>query len=54
LRGQIRPHTIERLVRDLSLYLRQPTPDAALTDAGRYALTSTSPAAQLWSSPPCT
>lgn len=48
VRGLLKPHPIERLVRDLSLYLRQPAPDAALTDAGRYALSSNESSAQLW------
>jgi hypothetical protein len=51
-RGLLKPHPIERVVRDLTLYLRQPVPDAALTDAGRYALESESTAAALWSGPP--
>lgn len=37
-RGLIRPHPIERIHRDLTMYLRQPAPDAVLTDVGRYAL----------------
>lgn len=37
-RGLLRPHPIERIGRDLTLYLRQPAPDAALRDAGRFAL----------------
>jgi hypothetical protein len=48
VRGLLRPHPIERLVRDLTIYLRQPAPDAALTDAGRYALASTATAAEIW------
>jgi hypothetical protein len=51
VRGMLAPHPIERLVRDLTIYLRQPAPDAALTDAGRYALASTTTAADLWSLP---
>ena len=31
MRGLLQPHPIERLGRDLTLYLRQPAPDAALT-----------------------
>ncbi len=38
LRGLIRPHPLERLVRDLTTYLRQPGPDAALAAVGRRAL----------------
>lgn len=37
-RGLLRPHPIERIGRDLTLYLRQPAPDAALLDAGRHTL----------------
>ena len=34
----IRPGTVERLMRDLAVYLRQPAPDAVLTEAGLYRL----------------
>jgi alkylation response protein AidB-like acyl-CoA dehydrogenase len=51
VRGMLGPHPIERLVRDLTIYLRQPAPDAALTDAGRFALASTATAADLWGLP---
>lgn len=37
-RGLLRPHHFERIIRDLTIYLRQPAPDAALADAGRFAL----------------
>ncbi|GAB3841914.1 acyl-CoA dehydrogenase family protein [Hymenobacter jeollabukensis] len=47
-RGLLRPHPLERLHRDLTHYLRQPAPDAALADVGRFALTHDAPAAQLW------
>lgn len=43
-RGLLRPHPIERIGRDLTLYLRQPAPDAALRDAGRFALEQDEPA----------
>ena len=36
--GLLPPHPIERIVRDLTLYLRQPAFDAALATVGRYAL----------------
>ena len=36
-RGLGRPGTLERVGRDLRLYLRQPNPDGALADAGAYA-----------------
>jgi alkylation response protein AidB-like acyl-CoA dehydrogenase len=32
--GMIEPHPLERLMRDLRTYLRQPNPDKALTDTG--------------------
>ncbi|SMB87518.1 Acyl-CoA dehydrogenase type 2 domain [Hymenobacter roseosalivarius DSM 11622] len=47
-RGLLRPEPFERLHRDLTHYLRQPAPDAAIADAGRFALTQTEPAHQLW------
>ena len=34
-RGLIRPHPIERIGRDLTLYLRQPGPDFALAEVGQ-------------------
>jgi alkylation response protein AidB-like acyl-CoA dehydrogenase len=37
-RGLLPPEPIERIVRDLTLYLRQPAFDAALASVGRYAL----------------
>jgi alkylation response protein AidB-like acyl-CoA dehydrogenase len=37
-RGLMPPHPIERIIRDLTLYLRQPAYDAALATVGRYAL----------------
>jgi alkylation response protein AidB-like acyl-CoA dehydrogenase len=37
-RGLLRPHPFERLVRDLTLYLRQPAPDAALAQVGQALL----------------
>lgn len=37
-RALIAPHPIERLCRDLAMYLRQPAPDAAARDAGGYGL----------------
>ncbi|WP_439534013.1 acyl-CoA dehydrogenase family protein [Polymorphobacter sp.] len=38
LSTMVRPNPIERIVRDLTTYLRQPFPDAALDDAARWAL----------------
>ncbi|QIL76955.1 acyl-CoA dehydrogenase family protein [Hymenobacter sp. HDW8] len=47
-RGLLRPEPFERLHRDLTHYLRQPAPDAAIADAGRFALAQTEPAHRLW------
>ncbi len=47
-RGLLQPHPIERIGRDLTLYLRQPAPDAALADVGQHALASALPALELW------
>ena len=47
-RGLLRPEPFERLHRDLTHYLRQPAPDAAVADAGRFALAQTQPAHKLW------
>jgi len=48
MRGLLQPHPIERIGRDLTLYLRQPAPDAALTGAGNYVLNDPRPALGLW------
>ncbi len=37
-RGLLRPHAFERVHRDLTLYLKQPGPDAALLNIGDYVL----------------
>lgn len=37
-RGLLRPHPIERIGRDLTLYLRQPAPDAVLSRIGQAVL----------------
>ncbi|SHL20276.1 acyl-CoA dehydrogenase family protein [Hymenobacter psychrotolerans] len=47
-RGLLRPEPFERLHRDLTHYLRQPAPDAAQADAGRFALAHSIPAYRLW------
>jgi alkylation response protein AidB-like acyl-CoA dehydrogenase len=47
-RGLLQPESFERLHRDLTHYLRQPAPDAALADVGRFALSSDKPAYQLF------
>jgi alkylation response protein AidB-like acyl-CoA dehydrogenase len=38
LSSMLRPNPVERIVRDLATYLRQPFPDAALDAAARWAL----------------
>lgn len=45
MRGLLRPHPVERIGRDLRLYLRQPAPDSALATAGAYVLGEEGP---LW------
>ena len=47
-RGLLAPEPFERLHRDLTHYLRQAGPDAALTAAGAYVLAQTAPACALW------
>ena len=46
--GLLPPEPMERMIRDLSLYLRQPAFDAAVTDVGKYILSQTDDASQLW------
>lgn len=50
-RGLMPPHPMERIIRDLTLYLRQPNFDAVLADVGKYALCQTQPAQKLWEAP---
>lgn len=38
VQGMMAPHPLERLIRDLTTYLRQPAPDAALASVGQEAL----------------
>jgi len=38
LAGFLEPNPIERLMRDLGTYLRQPAPDEALTEAAAWLL----------------
>ncbi len=47
-RGLMQPLPFERIHRDLTFYLRQPAPDATLTDIGRYVLTHATDANDLW------
>ena len=46
--GLLPPHPMERIIRDLTLYLRQPAFDASLTDVGKYVLSRAEPARELW------
>lgn len=47
--GLLPPHPMERIIRDLTLYLRQPAFDASLTGVGEYVLSRQEPARELWS-----
>lgn len=47
-RGLLRPSPIERIVRDLTFYLRQPAPDAALAMVGRAVLETDGRASERW------
>ncbi|PSN13575.1 acyl-CoA dehydrogenase [filamentous cyanobacterium CCT1] len=47
-RGLLPSHAIERVIRDLTLYLRQPAYDAAIAGVGAYVLAQTIPADHLW------
>jgi alkylation response protein AidB-like acyl-CoA dehydrogenase len=42
-RGLLPPYPMERIIRDLSLYLRQPSFDATLQSVGKYALAHPEP-----------
>ncbi|WP_292507323.1 acyl-CoA dehydrogenase family protein [Methylobacterium sp.] len=48
LAGFLQGHPIERLSRDLMVYLRQPGPDRALDMAAGYVLARSGPADSLW------
>ena len=47
-RGLLKPYHFERIIRDLTMYLRQAAPDATLTGIGRYVLESDVKNAKLW------
>ena len=47
-RGLMRPYHFERIIRDLTIYLRQPAPDAALSSVGCYALEDDRATDLLW------
>jgi alkylation response protein AidB-like acyl-CoA dehydrogenase len=46
--GLLRPHPMEQIVRDLTMYLRQPAPDAALAAVGRHVLQHDAVLPELW------
>jgi alkylation response protein AidB-like acyl-CoA dehydrogenase len=47
-RGLARPEPFERIIRDLTMYLRQPAPDAALAGVGAFSLGRQSRSDRLW------
>lgn len=47
-RGLLRPLPFERIIRDLTIYLRQPAPDATIQDIGAYVSNHTASAHDLW------
>ena len=47
-RGLLRPLPFERIHRDLTMYLRQPAPDATLVDIGRWVGHQTTATHDLW------
>ena len=47
-RALLRPRPLERLLRDLTMYLRQPAPDEVLARAGRFATASRRHFDELW------
>ncbi len=47
-RGLLRPLPFERIHRDLTMYLRQPAPDATLTDIGQYVSQQQAITHELW------
>jgi alkylation response protein AidB-like acyl-CoA dehydrogenase len=47
-RGLARPEPFERIIRDLTMYLRQPAPDATLAGVGEFSLERDGRSDQLW------
>lgn len=47
-RGLNKPFHMERIIRDLTIYLRQPAPDMALADVGFHVLQTKTSADNLW------
>ena len=52
-RGMMRPAPFGRMVRDLTMYLRQPAPDAVIERVGRHVLEDRHPAGAMWPSGRC-
>ena len=52
-RGMMRPAPFGRMVRDLTMYLRQPAPDAVIERVGRHVLEDRRPAGAMWPSGRC-
>jgi alkylation response protein AidB-like acyl-CoA dehydrogenase len=48
LSGFLKPHPLEIVLRDLSVYLRQPGPDRILADAARFVLDTQEATFDLW------
>ncbi len=51
-RGLMRPYPFARMIRDLTMYLRQPAPDAVLDRVGRHVLDHPGPAHRHWPKTP--
>jgi alkylation response protein AidB-like acyl-CoA dehydrogenase len=47
-RGLMPPHSMDRIIRDLTLYLRQPGFDATLQSTGSFALSHSNPISSVW------
>lgn len=47
-RGLMKTHHFERVIRDLTMYLRQAAPDAVLQNVGRFVLENDAAASKLW------
>jgi alkylation response protein AidB-like acyl-CoA dehydrogenase len=47
--GLLEPHPMERMIRDLTIYLRQPAFDVAITNVGHHVLSESLQARELWS-----
>lgn len=47
-RGLNKPYHFERIIRDLNTYLRQPAPDAALADIGKFILHAKNTSDPVW------